>query len=165
MSGPPVPAAHTVRKRRRLKAEPKGLKAVPKAVWILLGVCLVIVLAMPIASVQGWRVKRLESGSLDNIAPAPSSSSSSTDTRQLIVSNTVNDSACSCIRGTLSNSSNWVFNEVQLFFQVWDQSGRDLGNIVCRPLLIKPHSELKFATDPVHGGIGKFKLVDKKAVQ
>lgn len=134
--------------RRRRRRKPTGLKAVPKIVWVALAICLMVVLGIPIVSYQGWRLRQGVFGS----------SVAHEGARGAVVSEAALDTACNCIRGTISNSSNQAYNEVHLLFQLHGPDSKDLGTVIALVSRLQPHNSLKFATDSLPGGTAKFEL-------
>ena len=126
----------------------------PKAVWIALAVCAVILFAIPMASQQAWRWKAMFG-----------KAEVQTDTaRALNISGSAIDPACMCIRGKITNSSNRVFNEVQIYFQLRAEDRSELGTVVALTATMLPHATVTFASDSLPKKATKFDIKEIKAI-
>jgi hypothetical protein len=125
-----------IRKRRRKK--PKD-PTVPVIGWVVLGACLLILLAIPFVGSER------HSKSSNEVTSA--NTASTNNPVELVVSASSRDPGCNCVRGVLKNPSGKAFNEVQIYFNMTDKNGADLGTVLALTGVVRPHSKVEFYTD------------------
>ena len=146
-----APQPPLVRRRRRRKR--KKIQ-IPLPGLIIVGICFLVVVAVPFAGHHAWRFKARGNSKTDVV-----------NARELAVSRSHIDSSCTCIRGLLKNASNKIFNDAQLFFQVRDRNGADLGVVLALTGVVRPHSEVPFSTDAIPPASVSYDLKELKGVQ
>ena len=104
--------------------------------WIVLGACLLILLAILFMGSER-RFKSSDAGT----------SSTKNNPVELVVSASSRDPGCNCVRGVLKNPSGKVFNDVQIYFNMKDNNGSDLGTVLALTGVVRPHSKVEFYTD------------------
>src|SRR5690348_3625412 len=107
MSSPADPTSQPTRRRRRIN-EPKGWKAVPKVVKILLPICVVIVVLIPMAVKNGW-IRRAQVDTTVLTSSGPSG---------LMIAEAALDPASRTIKGVVSNTSKNSYRDVQVSYYV-----------------------------------------------
>ena len=148
MSSASPTGAQPVRRRRRRRAEPKGWKAIPKPVKILMGLCLAVLILLPLAWQNGW-IRR----SPVSIAPdAPAAQS------PLVISEATRDRVTRTIQGVVKNNSANAYGEVQVSYYVRDAYGVEAGMVMASIPAIGPNDSKSFQTDPIPQNGSEFVL-------
>src|SRR6266542_1472610 len=145
MSSASPPGSGTVR-RRRHRDRRKGWKAIPKPVKILMGVCLLVLIVVPVALQNGWiGRKHADTSGLSNSGPSG-----------LVVSEAALDVASCTIKGVVKNTSRTAYKDVQVSYYLRDAAGLEAGTILGIVASIGPGESAKFQTDPLPSSAREF---------
>jgi hypothetical protein len=148
MSSAPQSDSEHVRRRRRRRDEPKGWKAVPKPVKILVGICLLVLLLVPIGLQNGWiGRKRGDTSTSSNSGPSG-----------LIISEAGLDVPSRTIKGIVKNTSKTAYRDVQVSYYIREAGGVEAGTILGVIASIGPNETAGFQTDPLPPNAREFVL-------
>ena len=128
-----------MRRRRRRRDEPKGWKAIPKSVKILLGVCLAVLIFVPLGLQNGW-IGRRHVDTSPITAAGPSG---------LVIAEASLDTGSRTIKGVVRNTSKTAFRDVQVSYYIRDAAGLEAGQILALIPAIGPNESAGFQTDPL----------------
>jgi len=138
MGSVPKSGSGTLRRRRR-RGEPKGWKAVPKPVKWLMGICLLVLVFVPIALQKGWiGRKQMDTSTISSAGPSG-----------LVITEAALDASSRTIKGMVKNTSKNSYGDVQVSYYIRESSGVEAGTILGTIDHIGPDETAAFQTDPL----------------
>jgi hypothetical protein len=138
-------------KRKRIDSE-KGLKSVPKPLWVVAALCVALLILIPMTrkrpDSETLQPSRTPSSPVTVDTTVPNTPVGALSTGQLQLSESSVDHATRRIKGIAKNTSDKVYENVRISFQTVDTTGaRGAASAVISR--IEPHGTAKFETQPL----------------
>lgn len=104
-----------------------------------MGVCILMLILVPVALRNGWIGRRqVETSSVSSSGPSG-----------LVVAEASLDSTSHTIKGVIRNTSRSAFRDVQVSYYIRDAAGLEAGTILGTIAAIGPNESASFQTDPL----------------
>lgn len=135
-----------VHRRRRRRHRPKGWRAVPKQVFVIVGVCLAVLILIPVVR---------------SLTRRPEAAQTVTPSRQytsLLLNESHLDRATRRIVGVIANPSPREYQNVVVSYTLMDNTGAETGATVATVARIAANSSAPFASEPLPAGARGYSL-------